>query len=84
MGSLFKAVADDTRREILRLLNEKELTPGQMAKNFNITRPGLSTHLKILLDADLITFKKDKQERVYSINNEKIEKLVDYMNSLLG
>jgi len=55
---IFKALNDETRREILELLKKEDLTAGEIADNFNISKPSISHHLDILQRADLITGEK--------------------------
>jgi len=52
MGSPWKAISDDSRREILLLLKKKDMVPTKIAEHFNFTLPALSSHLRILKDAD--------------------------------
>ena len=68
MDAIFKALADPTRREVLRLLNGGERTPGQLAEHFPITGPSLSHHLGVLKQADLISARRDGQQIFYSLN----------------
>jgi len=63
MGSPWKAISDDSRREILLLLKKKDMVPTEIAEYFNFTLPALSSHLRILKDADLITEKKQWKNR---------------------
>ena len=55
MGSVFKAISDPTRREILKLLNEKDLSAGEIAEHFDISKPALTKHLNILREAELVS-----------------------------
>jgi len=55
MGSPCKALSDDNRRQIMLLLKNKEMIPTEIAEHFNFTLPALSSHIRILKDADLIT-----------------------------
>ena len=57
MGSVFKAISDPTRREILKLLNEKDLSAGEIAEHFDISKPALTKHLNILREAELVVQK---------------------------
>ena len=84
MESIWKAVADDSRREILMLLRKKEMTPTEIAKYFEFTLPALSTHLKILRSADLIEEKKIGKNRFYSINQKRTLELVKFFESIWG
>jgi ArsR family transcriptional regulator len=67
MDLVFKALADPTRREILRLLNAGEMTAGQIAEHFPITGPSLSHHFNVLKQADLIAARRDGQQIYYSV-----------------
>jgi ArsR family transcriptional regulator, arsenate/arsenite/antimonite-responsive transcriptional repressor len=58
MGSARKALSDDRVREMLLLLNKIDMKPTAIAEHFNFTLPALSSNLRILKDADLITEKK--------------------------
>jgi DNA-binding transcriptional ArsR family regulator len=82
MESIWKAVADDSRREILMLLRKKEMTPTEIAKHFDFTLPALSTHLKILRSADLIEEKKVGKNRFYSINQKRTLELVKFFENI--
>ena len=68
MNTLFKALNDQTRRDILELLKEKDLTAGQIADAFHISKPSISHHLDLLKQANLVTSVKDGQFILYSIN----------------
>ena len=61
MNSIFKALNDETRREILELLKVKDLSAGEIADYFNISKPSISHHLDILKRADLISTEKKGQ-----------------------
>jgi ArsR family transcriptional regulator len=61
MGSSWKAIADDNRREILLLLKRKDMTPTEVVEHFNFTLPAVSAHLRVLKEADLITEKKGEK-----------------------
>lgn len=82
MDSLFKALNDATRREILQLLREKDLTAGEIADAFNISKPSISHHLEILRNADLVTSVKNGQFVTYSINTTMLDDLVTFILKL--
>lgn len=67
---VFNAIADQNRREILRLVQETELSAGEIASHFNVTRPAISQHLRILAEADLVTIRKDGTRRLYRARPE--------------
>jgi DNA-binding transcriptional ArsR family regulator len=80
MGSTWKAVADDSRRQVLLLLKDGEKTPTEMAKSFDFTLPALSTHLRVLRDADLVRERKVGQNRFYSVNREKMSEMMTFFD----
>ena len=82
MGSPWKAISDDGRREILLLLKKKDMIPTQIAEHFNFTLPALSSHLRILKDADLITEKKQGKNRFYSLNRKRTLELVNFFEDM--
>jgi DNA-binding transcriptional ArsR family regulator len=82
MKNLFKALNDQTRREILDLLKEKEMTAGEIAEKFNISKPSISHHLDLLKRADLVSSVKKGQFITYSINTTILEDLVSWVMTL--
>jgi DNA-binding transcriptional ArsR family regulator len=82
MGSPWKALSDDSRREILLLLKSKDMIPTEIAEHFHLTLPALSAHLRILKDADLITEKKQGKNRFYSLNTKKTLKLIEFFEDV--
>ena len=82
MGSPWKAISDDSRREILLLLKKKDMVPTEIAEHFNFTLPALSSHLRILKDADLITEKKQGKNRFYSLNRHRTLELVEFFEDM--
>ncbi|RLC50069.1 MAG: ArsR family transcriptional regulator, partial [Candidatus Cloacimonadota bacterium] len=58
---VFKALSDKNRRKIIRLLQKNDMTAGEIAAHFNISKPSISEHLKILKNADLIGSEKNGQ-----------------------
>jgi ArsR family transcriptional regulator len=84
MDLVFKALADPTRREILRLLNGGEMTAGQIAEHFAITGPSLSHHFGILKQADLIAARRNGQQIHYSLNTTVFQDLLGVLFDLFG
>jgi len=82
MNSLFKALNDKTRRQIVELLKEKDMNAGQIAEKFNISKPSISHHLDILKRADLITSEKKGQFIEYSLNTTILEDLITWILTL--
>lgn len=72
----FKALSDETRREILKLLNKKDMNAGEISDCFDMSRPSVSKHLDILREAELITSEKKGQFVIYSINTSVIQEVL--------
>lgn len=66
--SVFRALADPTRRDILKVLQKGSLTAGEIADRFPITRASLSHHFNVLKSADLVRTERRGQHIVYSLN----------------
>ncbi|KAF2517314.1 autorepressor SdpR family transcription factor [Flavobacterium foetidum] len=79
MNDIFKALNDATRREILELLRQKDLSAGEIADAFSISKPSISHHLDILRRADLITSEKKGQFIIYSINTTIMEDVLQWI-----
>ncbi|SDC62446.1 MULTISPECIES: autorepressor SdpR family transcription factor [unclassified Candidatus Frackibacter] len=77
----FKALADNNRRKILILLKEKDLTAGEIAEEFNISKPSISHHLKILKNADLVDARREGQNIYYSL---KMTVFQEILNGFMG
>jgi ArsR family transcriptional regulator, repressor of sdpIR and other operons len=82
MNSLFKALNDVTRRQIVELLKEKDMNAGEIAEKFKISKPSISHHLDILKRADLITSEKKGQFVEYSLNTTILEDLINWILTL--
>ncbi len=80
----FRALADPTRREILELLRHGEITAGVLAEKFDMTKPAMSHHFKVLKDADLITSRRDGQQIWYGLNTTVVQDLLAWGMELLG
>lgn len=70
---LFRAIADPTRRQILKLLQTGSLTAGQLADAFPMTRGSMSHHFNALKSADLVRTERRGQQIVYSLNTSVVE-----------
>lgn len=80
MGSPWKAISDDSRRQILVMLKEKERTPTEIATHFDFTLPAISTHLRVLRDAGLVSERKEGQKRLYSVNRAKMSEMMRFFD----
>ncbi|MGI0006660.1 MAG: metalloregulator ArsR/SmtB family transcription factor [Nitrosotalea sp.] len=84
MGSPWKALSDDSRRQILLLLKNKEMTPSDLAQHFDFTLPAVSTHLRVLKDADLISEQRKGKNVFYSINQKQTLDLMKFFENMWG
>jgi ArsR family transcriptional regulator len=73
---IFKALADPTRRRILRLLGTKEMNAGDIAARFDISGPSMSHHFNVLKGAELIFARREGQQIFYSLNTTAAEDLM--------
>lgn len=81
----FKALSDPTRREILRLLSAGDLTAGEIADRFEISKPSISHHLGLLKQAGLVADERRGQNIVYSLNTTVFQDALGwFMNILEG
>lgn len=78
MNALFKALNDQTRRDIIELLKNGDLTAGEIADNFNISKPSISHHLNLLKQADLVVCIRKGQFLYYSLNTTIIDEIIKW------
>ena len=69
----FRALSDRTRRDILRLLRSGDLSAGEIAQHFAMTKPSVSYHLNILKEAGLVIDERQGQNIIYSLNTSVFE-----------
>ena len=75
MDSPFKALSDPTRRKILELLREKDMSAGEIAAQFKISKPSISHHLNLLKNSELILGEKNGQNIYYSLNTTALQEM---------
>ena len=75
-NSVFKALADPTRRAILHLLRKEEMTAGDLAARFDMSKPTLSHHFAVLKDAGLVTSRREGQTIWYALNTTVLEDIL--------
>ena len=83
MNEVFRALADPTRREILRRLRDREMTAGELAACFPLAKSTLSGHFNVLKAADLVRTERRKQAVVYALNASVVEEALASVMSLL-
>jgi DNA-binding transcriptional ArsR family regulator len=84
LGLIFKALADETRREILRLLQEGDLTAGEIAARFHVTKPTISHHLGVLKHANLVQDYRKGQHIYYSLNTTVFQEAAAWFLAVSG
>jgi DNA-binding transcriptional ArsR family regulator len=82
MNLLFKALNDATRRQILELLQKSELSAGEIADHFRMTKPSISHHLDLLKQAELIEAERRGQFIVYTLNTTVVDELLSWVIQL--
>ena len=83
-NNVFKALADPTRREILRLLGKGEMSAGELAEKFDMTKPSMSHHFAVLKEADLVVSRREGQQLIYSLNTTVAQDVLAWLWDLLG
>ena len=78
-GTVFEAVADPTRRRVLELLAERELSAGEIAAAFTVSRPAVSRHLRVLREAGLVRSSRRAQRRVYALAPAPLEEIDSWL-----
>lgn len=84
MNTFFKALNDPTRREILDLLKEKDLTAGEIADAFNISKPSISHHLDLLKQAGLVSTTRNGKFITYSLDTTALEDVTHWLFNLMN
>lgn len=84
LNLVFKALSDPTRREILKLLRRRDMTAGEIADHFPISKPSISHHLSVLKQANLVLDERRGQNIVYSLNTTVFQDAVAWILDVLG
>lgn len=80
-NNVYKAMADPTRREIVRLLKWQSMNAGDIADHFSISKPSISRHLDVLENSELITSERKGNQIIYSINVSVVQEvLMEFIN----
>ena len=79
MNTIFKALNDPTRRQILQLLQDKDMTAGEIVERFKISGPSISHHLDLLKQANLVIAEKDGQFVYYSLNTTVVDEIIKWL-----
>ncbi len=78
MNVVFKALNDPTRREILELLQQRDMTAGEIVDHFTISGPSISHHLDLLKQAGLVHAEKEGQYIYYSLNTTVVDEIMKW------
>lgn len=81
---VFKALSDPTRRKIIHLLNQREMTAGEIAEQFHVTAPTISHHLNVLKDADAVSVRRDGKNLIYTVNTTVMQDLLAFLLDVFG
>ena len=84
INETFKALSDVTRRKIIRLLRERDLTAGEIAEHFNMTKPSISHHLNSLKQARLVLDERHGQHIVYSLNTTVVQEVMGWFLEIIA
>lgn len=75
---VFQAIADPTRREIIQLLSKQSLNVNAVADNFDISRPAISRHVRILTECGLLVIRRQGRERYCQADLRKLKQVADW------
>ena len=81
---IFKALSDPVRRKILEMLGSRDMSAGDIAAKFDITKPSISRHLAVLKASGLITDKRSGQRIIYSINATSVRDIIRWFYESFG
>jgi len=77
-----RAIAEPRRRQILRLVRDAEMSAGEIASHFDVTRSAVSQHLRVLKDAGLLAERRNGTRRIYRIRPEGLAELREFIDGL--
>jgi DNA-binding transcriptional ArsR family regulator len=80
MGRVIQALAEPRRVSILRLVRDRELTAGEIAAHFDVTRPAVSQHLRVLTNAGLLRQRRSGTRRLYRLRPEGLVELRQFLD----
>jgi DNA-binding transcriptional ArsR family regulator len=84
METALKAIAEPTRRRILELVWDGELSAGEIASHFEVTRPAVSQHLNVLKEAGLVSERRDGTRRLYRAHAGGLADLKAFLDDFWG
>ena len=84
MEAALKAIAEPRRRQILQLVRSEELSAGEIASHFEVTRPAISQHLTVLKEAGLVDERRNGTRRLYRARPTGLAELMEFLESFWG
>jgi DNA-binding transcriptional ArsR family regulator len=84
MESALKAIAEPRRRQILSLVRDEELSAGEIASHFDVTRPAVSQHLTVLKEAGLVDERRNGTKRLYRARPEGLAEVRSFLDEFWG
>jgi DNA-binding transcriptional ArsR family regulator len=78
---VLQAIVEPRRRDILRLIQDAELSSGEIATHFDITRPAISQHLQVLAAAGLVSMRREGTRRLYRVRREGLAELRAFLDA---
>ena len=82
MSTVFKALSDPTRRRVLQLLRERSMSAGEIADQFDVSKPTMSAHFAVLKEADLVHAEKAGKQVIYHLKLSVLEEaLLGFVDS---
>jgi DNA-binding transcriptional ArsR family regulator len=84
MEAALKAIAAPRRRQILTLVRDDELSAGEIASHFDVTRPAVSQHLNVLKEAGLVSERRNGTRRLYRARPEGLSEIKDFLEEFWG
>jgi DNA-binding transcriptional ArsR family regulator len=84
MQAAIEAISHPGRRELLRLVLDRELPVGELAERIGVSQPAASQHLKVLRDAGLVRGRVDGRRRLYRVDGEGLQRLRSELDALWG
>jgi DNA-binding transcriptional ArsR family regulator len=84
LGRFLVALGDPTRQQIVLLLSRARLNVGELAERFQLSRPAISHHLKVLADAGLLAQERRSRERLYRLDAKRCRSFVDRLRAFVS
>ncbi|HVM56836.1 MAG TPA: metalloregulator ArsR/SmtB family transcription factor [Gaiellaceae bacterium] len=84
MEAALRAIAEPHRRQILRLVWDAELSAGEIASHFDVTRPAVSQHLNVLKEVGLVSERRNGTRRLYRANPQGLAELKAFLDAFWG